>query len=106
MRWYGVKPVQIPEERVPAAVRWALRGDAAERVLAADAMGRPEAIAASGSQWEGRVLSILASDPYAAVRWVAARSGKNVGSSVALVPDDALREEAAHRDDRPVTIAE
>jgi hypothetical protein len=113
--WYGQKPIALAEERVPAAVSWALAGDAAERALAADAMGRADALRASGSEWEGTILDALTRDPYAAVRFIAEKSRRAVGSlgpgpgrtkPVDLVPADAMRAEIARRDDRPVTIAE
>jgi predicted CXXCH cytochrome family protein len=104
--WYGQRPVAVPQERVPAVVAWALSGDAAKRVLAADAMGDADALLASGSDWEGGILRELGRDPYAAVRFVAERSLRSVRSDRDLIPMDWVRMEIAHRDDRPVTIAE
>jgi hypothetical protein len=51
-----------------------LAGDAAARAVVAAAFGRSEALAASGSDWEARVLAELIDDPYAAVRHVALES--------------------------------
>jgi hypothetical protein len=56
------------------AVEELLAGDAATRVVVAAAFGREEALAASGADWEARLLVELLDDPYAAVRNVAASS--------------------------------
>lgn len=101
--WYGLAREE-GDDAMPAVVRWALEGDAAERALAADALGDPDALAISGARWEGPILDRLARDPYAAVRFIAARSRARVSSDVELVPRAVI--EGARRDDRPVTIAE
>ncbi len=59
---------------VPAAVRWALAGDAQQRAIVADALGRREAGAAARQDWARPVLASLLDDPYPAVRFIAARS--------------------------------
>jgi predicted CXXCH cytochrome family protein len=48
-----------------------LSGDAAERAIAAWALGRPEAQLAAGDDWQAAMLAELLDDPYAAVRKVA-----------------------------------
>lgn len=48
-----------------------LTGDAAERAIAAWALGRPEAQQASGNDWQAAILAEALDDPYAAVRKVA-----------------------------------
>lgn len=75
-RWTGDEAPALPEEdrEVAAAVLWALRGDAGQRALAADALGRPAAQAVAGAGWQAPVLAHLLQDPYDAVRQVAARS--------------------------------
>lgn len=103
--WYGTERTNPPGD-VPASIVWALRGDAAERALAAAAMGRKESLDASGRDWEKPILDVLRSDPYAAVRFIAERSSKEVSGRRQLIDDAAMREEIAHRDDSPVTIAE
>ena len=52
----------------------ALRGDAAARVIAVAALGDARARAVSGRGWQAQVLAEALDDPYAAVRFVAARS--------------------------------
>jgi predicted CXXCH cytochrome family protein len=103
--WYG-QPLANPAGDLPAIAVWALRGDAAERVLAAAAMGRTEALDASGSDWERPVLEALRADPYAAVRFVAERSLRSVTTGRVLVDDDTIRTELTRRNERAVTIAE
>ena len=57
-----------------AAVRWLLSGNAAQRALAATHLGLDETRTATGSAWQAPLLAELLVDPYAAVRYVAARS--------------------------------
>jgi predicted CXXCH cytochrome family protein len=78
--WYGHAPLDRAGEptesgsQAAAALGWLLAGDAAQRVVVAYAMGRPEAQQASGADWQAPFLAELLDDPYAAVRFVAARS--------------------------------
>lgn len=74
--WYGLGPVPLSERdrRVSSALLALLAGDAAQRAIAAYAMGLPQAQRASGGSWPARYLLELLDDPYAAVRAVAARS--------------------------------
>ncbi|MGH7439296.1 MAG: cytochrome c3 family protein [Polyangiaceae bacterium] len=103
---------------VPESIKGLLTRDAAERVLWADAMGDPDALAASGADWEGAALSYAAKqDPYAVVRFVAARSLRKLGgvahrkapaadaSGTLLLPED-IAALARNRDDRDITVAE
>jgi hypothetical protein len=82
--WYGapLRPI-AGDAAVPAAVRWALSGDAQQRAVAADAFGRADARVASGAGWTVPVLATLLDDPYPAVRFVAARSLGVVAPSAA-----------------------
>jgi len=76
-RWYDQAPVDVaaPYDRLSAGLLWLLRGDAGQRALAAWHFGWSEAGAASGRAWLAPPLSIAAaSDPYGAVRYIAARS--------------------------------
>ncbi len=106
--WYGTPRARLSGDAltVPAAAVWGLRGNAAERALAAAAMGRKEALDASGRDWERPVLDALRADPYAAVRFIAERSLRSVSSGGSLISQEIVRMEIARRDDRPVTIAE
>jgi hypothetical protein len=62
------------DQRVSAAVLWALKGDAGQRAIVAQAMGWKAAQEASGTAWMTPYLAQLLDDPYDAVRFIAARS--------------------------------
>ncbi len=120
--WYGQPrhTLDARDRTVSATVRAALQGDAAQRAIAAFALGTPEARAASGGAWEAPVLAALTSDPYAAVRAVAARSARALAGAGGAPHDPAAVLEGAggapdpaalhailvDRDDRAVTISE
>ncbi|HLK36096.1 MAG TPA: multiheme c-type cytochrome [Polyangiaceae bacterium] len=103
-----------PPPGTPESAMGLLTGDAAERVLWADAMGDADALAASGAGWEARLLTYAADhDPYAVVRYVAARSRSQVATTTQREPpyavevgDDQITALARIRDDRDVTVAE
>lgn len=112
-RWRVSSRVE-PSSRgdVPEGVRLAFAGDAAQRVLMADAFGRAGA-SAGARALAPLVLAELARDPYAAVRFVAERQAREVREieargDVKRAPLDArmIEELRAARDDRPITIAE
>lgn len=73
---WGLAPPPLPAEaeRVSAAVGWILSGDAAQRALVAWSMGWKPAQDASGREWMAPYLAQLLVDPYAANRFLAARS--------------------------------
>lgn len=75
-RWFGTRrvPLSADERRVAASILWLLEGDAGQRAIVADAMGRTSARDASGADWLAPLLSQLLVDPYSAVRYVAFRS--------------------------------
>lgn len=137
--WYGQPSPLLPEARVstPEGAVLALAGDAAMRVLVADALGSPEARAAIGRNGDAFRASLLAEllvDPYAAVRFVAARSFRRTDAFANLAYDfldsptkrglahdevrrrlndadtsldpEAMRRLLEARDTRPLTIAE
>ena len=75
--WYGIeRPSLSRDERDTAAsVLWLLRGDAAQRVVTAWHMGWKPALDISNPVgWQPAFLATLLDDPYAVVRYVAARS--------------------------------
>jgi hypothetical protein len=76
------------------------------RVLVADALASPGTIAASGRSWQAPLLDELRRDPYAAVRFVAARSSKNVDLSGPALDAELVRRLLAARDLRAISIAE
>jgi predicted CXXCH cytochrome family protein len=59
------------DTRRSAVLEDLLAGDAAERAIAAWALGRREGQRAAGSDWQAAMLAELLADPYAAVRKVA-----------------------------------
>ncbi len=79
-RWYGIaRPTLTADEmEIAASVLSLLRGDAGARALAAWAMAWEPALEVSGNDWEGLYLSVLATDPYDAVRAIAYRSMKRL----------------------------
>ena len=97
--WYGQKPPEIPalhQERAASLV-WLLRGEAGQRALIAWHMGWPEARRTADEAWFAPSLSIAASsDPYAAVRFIAGRSLRNLSGFEAWT-FDFLAPEAARR---------
>jgi predicted CXXCH cytochrome family protein len=74
--WYGREKPQLTEEQqtVPAGLLWLLKGNAAQRVIAAWHAGWGPAQAAAGNDWLAPAMAPLLADPYGVVRYVAARS--------------------------------
>ncbi len=107
--WYRVKRTD-PAGDVPYAARAALAGDAAVRVIVADALGSDSSPTAPDVR--AGVLADLVADPYAAVRFVAKRSlhalpgFADARGGRALVDEATARALLDARDNRPVTIAE
>jgi hypothetical protein len=75
-KWYGAPKAALGDDEtsVAASVLWLLKGDAAQRVLVAQAFGWPPAQQASGTGWLPFYLAQLMDDPYEAIRFVAYRS--------------------------------
>jgi hypothetical protein len=127
-KWYGASVPAISDERArtAAGVYDGLAGDAGVRALVADALGSGDARAACGADFPPALLTEMARDPYAAVRFIAARSLRATSSApihrarsrtteeleaLALGPDGRLdparlRALLAARDERAITIAE
>ncbi len=111
-RWYGTDaldwPAGDPRKDVAEGVRSALVGDAAVRVIVADALARPETAPVVDRGVLDLARRVLARDPYAAVRYVATKNGaaERDGNVVDVLVDAKLRELFARRDTRPVMIAE
>ncbi|MBX3187297.1 MAG: hypothetical protein KF819_09785 [Labilithrix sp.] len=109
--WYGSPAsgaaVAGCEPDVASGVCFALAGDAAVRVIVADALGSPESAAASAPGFPAPVLAELVGDPYAAVRFVAERSLRAVSSrDDARLNPELVKRLLAARPDRAITIAE
>lgn len=79
-KFYGTPAVALgeDEQRVAAAILWALRGDAGQRAIVAQAMGWEPAQRASGVNWMAPYLAQLLDDPYDAIRFIAGRSLKTL----------------------------
>jgi predicted CXXCH cytochrome family protein len=79
--WYDQPAAELDadQRQISAGGLWLLRGDAVERALAADAAGRSTAWKAAGQAWLPPVLAPLLTDPYSAVRLIAARSLGRLG---------------------------
>ncbi len=98
-------PSAVAED--PEGARYALAGNAAVRVLVADALGSADAEAAHvPAAFRSQLLGVLADDPYAAVRFVAGRSRGGVAAAPPPLNDGLVRRLLAARDGRAVTIAE
>jgi len=74
--WYSQPKISLPAEDgdMSAGVLWVLKGDAAQRAVAAWHFGWQPAQTASGREWMAPFLAYLLDDPYSAVRMVAKRS--------------------------------
>lgn len=115
-RWYGQPLPELSEEQgaLSAGLLMLLRGDANQRALIADAMGKAEPQTASGAQWMAPHLAHLLNDPYATVRFIARRSLRTLPAfegfefDVVGPPEQypAARDRAAARwiSTRPATI--
>lgn len=113
--WYETPPATLgpDEERIAGAILWLLRGDAGQRAIVADALGRTSARQTSGTDWMSPYLTQLLDDPYAAVRYVAARSLRAPappGPSVSRPEVQLSAQERARllgqRNDRPMNLKE
>jgi len=110
--WFGKPALVVPDDRkdLPEGAVGALRGDAAVRVLVADALGSPDAVI--GALLRAQLLAALREDPYPAIRLVAERASRTTagarsgGRGGAALDDAIMRSLLAARDGRAVTIAE
>jgi hypothetical protein len=112
--WYGGKSSfvldrapELCDAETPAGAVFALAGDAGVRAVTAAALGRRES-ATDAPELRQQLLNELAHDDYAAVRFIAERSRRDLQQLSApppLSPAVVLRLLGA-RDRRPVTIAE
>lgn len=111
--WYGKQPsfeLRRGAERsgtaAPAGAVFALAGDAAVRAITAAALARHES-STPALGLRQQLLAELATDDYAAVRHIAARSLASQGAAAPAPLSAALVASLkAARDQRPVTIAE
>ncbi len=75
-RWYNRKPAAsvVAREPISAVADTLLRGNAAQRIIAAWHLGWEPALKVGGGPWVAPILSTALLDDYGAVRFVAARS--------------------------------
>jgi hypothetical protein len=110
-------PTNAPADQAapPASIQWLVAGNAAQRILLADAFAWQPAQDASGASWARPALERLARDPYAAVRFVARRSLRTIEahekgpaprSSAPRLSAELLDALTAQRNDEPITISE
>ncbi len=78
--WYRLPapPLNHDERNVAASILWLLTGDAGQRAITASSYGWEPAQTASGTSWMMPYLGELLGDPYAAVRYIAANSVRNL----------------------------
>lgn len=74
--WYDIEPPALTEDesKTAASVLWLLKGDAAQRALAAWTMGWAPAQEVSGTDWMPPFLTQLLIDPYDSNRFIAERT--------------------------------
>ena len=74
--WYSIDEPELDDQQseVAASILWLLKGNAANRAMAAWTMGWSDAQAVSGNDWQSIYLAQLLNDPYLAVRMIARRS--------------------------------
>jgi hypothetical protein len=75
-QWYGLPVPSLgdDERTVAASVLILFRGDAGQRAIIAQALGWADAQRTAGTNWMAPFLSLLLTDPYDAVRYIAGRS--------------------------------
>ncbi|TWU04261.1 multiheme c-type cytochrome [Stieleria varia] len=78
--WYSIEEPELDAEQteIAAAILWLMKGDAANRALAAWTMGWSDAQAASGNDWQSIYLAQSLNDPYQAIRLISRRSLKTL----------------------------
>ncbi len=74
--WYSIDEPELDAEQseIAASILLLLKGDAANRAIAAWTMGWSDAKAVSGNDWQSVYLAQLLNDPYLAIRMIARRS--------------------------------
>jgi len=99
-RWYARPAVSLTAEQTEtaASVLWLLKGQAAQRVIAAWHFGWEPAQTISGTHWLAPVVAQLLGDTYGPVRYVAARSLRTLpgftGFDFDFLASPAVRERA------------
>ena len=74
---HPIYPLEDDQENISAWILWMLKGDAAQRAIAAWHGGWGPAKTASGTDWLPPYLISLLNDPYGVVRYIAYKSLKS-----------------------------
>jgi hypothetical protein len=97
--WYSIDAPELDAEQseIAASLLWLLKGNAANRAMAAWTMGWSDAQAVSGNDWQSIYLAQLLNDPYLAVRMIARRSLQTL-PGLADLKVDAIGSESERSD--------
>ena len=79
-QWYGIEPPELTDDErsISATLLWLLKGDAAQRALAAWTMSWKPAQEVSGTDWMPPFLTQLLLDPYDSNRFIAERTMRHL----------------------------
>jgi hypothetical protein len=82
--WYGQPEVQVDSDNqtIAASILWLLKGDAGQRTIAVWSAGWKPAREASGGNWFVPYVAELLQDPYAAIRFMAARTLEKANAEI------------------------
>ncbi len=82
--WYGQREVDLDADsrQIAASILWLLKGDAAQRAITVWNAGWTPAQATSGGDWTTPFVAELLVDPYAAVRFMSARSLESLNAQL------------------------
>ena len=74
--WYDQPVVTLDDDsqHITASILWILKGDAAQRAIVGWSAGWSPAHSASGKDWSTPFIAELMADPYAAIRFISART--------------------------------
>jgi len=84
--WYGheISPLNKDQQEISAWLLWLIKGDAAQRAIAAWHGGWEPAKSISGSDWYVQYLAELLKDPYSVVRYIAHESLESMSKTNGL----------------------
>jgi predicted CXXCH cytochrome family protein len=111
--WYGIPAPELGDDarKISATLRALYKGNAAERALAAFALGLPETAQAAGTGFQAPHLASLLDDPYSAVRLVAWRALRGLPGFSGfeydfLAPREKLRDKVREATERALAHPE
>jgi predicted CXXCH cytochrome family protein len=110
--WYGqpapASDTTMPSSQSTAGEMWLLAGDPGQRAIAAASMASPGAQAAVREGWQAPRLRAALADPYAAVRFIAGRSLRELPKVEGAAEVEAALVDAlvAARSTRALTLSE